>query len=335
MSLKDLLAKNASRVPKKKESNEDRLVFIDMSKKGYVNKGGTEILGHRGTIRFIPVMDLNNDPVKYLYNVWNYARDKYDEENDRTYRVTTRVCETEDYIAKLSDEQKAKNIEVRSLINTYAEWGPEFWEAQNKSYALIFGYVLDHVTTDNKVVSDINSRKSALIIIPSKNFAKAFQTCLKNMESYGEMGDEMYENLFSRKEERDSFLEMTFDASEGFGYDVTLNAKSFDRYQRSIMTADELKEGIVRIPQDKLDQCTYLSSLFLYGTNDSWDFPEEYIDAAIEDLKVALNKLNADASSAEDLDDVPENPNEKKDNWESEEPADDAPAPKRGRRKAE
>lgn len=350
MALKDLLEKSEKRMPKRRSgSSADRLAIIDMSAKSYENWNGDWIPCNRGTITICPITALNGDYVKYLYDVKEYTRSVETDYGPRN--VTTMVAEIDDYLTNLNEDQKAIVTALRSQIDTLTEYLGEkdFWKAKSKNYAMIFGYVLNHYSNEeesNIITKD--SRKPALIVVPSKNFAKAIKTCLVNIEKESD-SEEIFDGLFSRNPERDSYLEIDCDLSDGFGYDVNISYGFLsDRAARKFLRDDEVQTMKVTIPEEALTKCTSHSAIFLAGNyEDEEDFNEEYVKAAQKDITDELNIRDAQYAEAKGLEEAPEAPeapdeNEKKDNWENEgngegdgEPEPEPEKPKRGRKKSE
>jgi hypothetical protein len=287
MGLLDLLEKSTAHVTKSGNKDDgSRLKWIDMSKKGYTKENGEVIPANRGTIKFIPIVGLDGQDIKYAYDVKNYSYDDPDEER----KVWYKVMDPKDYEQELTDDQKALILKLRSLIDhAGALWG--FPYVDFKNYALMFGYVLEHTSEDGTELITKENRRMALIILPSKNAAKAITNVLKKIQEYGEpISDEIYEDLFSRNTERENYLTITFAKSEGFGFDVTCSSDSFDRKCVKILTPDELKEGKVTIPEDKIALCTYLSSVFFSGNEEGYDFDEAYATSVCKQIETYLDQ---------------------------------------------
>lgn len=314
MSLLDLLNQSKEAAPKRKaDSNEPKLRIIDLSRKGYTKKDGTVVPTNQGSIKFLPVVSLKGVDVKYAYDVKSYLF-----EGDE-FNSAYRVMDPKDYEKDLTDDEKAKILKCRSLITYGAEtleWG--FPYVDTKNYALMFGYVLEHVSVDGDEIIGKDNRTAALLVFPSKNFAKAITSCLTKMQSYGEqIAEDMYEDLFSRNSERENYLTVTFQRSSGFGYDVEISADSFDRKCVKILNPDELKEQKVTIPEDQMKFFTSQSAVFFaYNrkTEDDFedgqeiDFPDfdaDYCDAVCDQIQMYIDKEEGDNQAAEKLPPIP------------------------------
>lgn len=307
MGLLDLLKTSQEAAPKRRSNDEPRLHFIDMSRKGYDTNEG-HVPANQGTIKFLPIVGLDGKELKYAYDVKCY---NYEGDERNTW---VRFMDVKDYDMNLTDDQKAKIQAARSLIDHYNETVDGFPYVDFKSYAIIFGYILEHTSIDNNaVITNAQNRKTAILIFPSKNFAKAFTSCLTDMQNLGEeMAEVMYTDLFSRNTERKCFLNIQFQKGEGFGYDCSVTAKPIDVFCKNMLTPEELKSQSVHIPESEIEFATYLSAVMFAGNYESEeDFNEEMTDKAIEQMKYWIDKYAEDASKAESLPSIP-NKNKKK-----------------------
>jgi len=302
MGLLDLLKTSQEAAPKSKKNNDEpHLHFIDMSRKGYNTDNG-HVPANQGTIKFLPIVSLSGQELKYAYDVncYNY------EGEERNQWV--RFMDVKDYEQELTDEQKAKVLAARSLVEHYSEKVDGFPYVDFKSYALMFGYILEHTSIDdNAVITNSQNRKTAILIFPSKNFSKAMTSCLTDMQGLGdEMAEVMYNDLFSRNPERKCFLTIQFQKGEGFGYDCTVTAKPIDVFCKNMLTPDELKAQTVVIPDSELEFATYLSAV-MFGNNyeTADDFNEEMCDKAIEQMKYWIDKYENDAKAASEMPAIP------------------------------
>lgn len=319
MGLKELLAKSAAAAPKKRArgDDEERLQWIDMSMRGYdtVKDGvATHVPANRGTIKFFPIQDVTGRDVIYPYDVWNYRYETEPDDNGNTRIVNVHYMDPKDYQMDLTDEQKAKILKVRSKIEYFADHINGFPDAVNKNYALIFGYVLEHISNeDQTVITGKENRHAALLIFPSKNFARAMTACLNSMNQMGEqMANEMYNDLFSRNEERSVYLEVSFDTGSGFGYECNIQAKPIDRFAMNILSPEELKELKVKIPKEQIDLCQSLSATyFAGGFNGNDDFDEDLCNKVIKQIDGIVASVEVEKNAAENLPPLP-NKNKKK-----------------------
>jgi hypothetical protein len=303
MGLREMMANAGANAPKKRTSNDEpHLYVIDMSRKGYTNSNGENVPSNQGTIKFIPIVSLSGIETKYAYGVKCYQM-----EDDEGYRHTTRFMDSKDYLSKLTDDQKALLMKCRSMFDKLVEDGWEFPWVDEKNYGMMFGYVLEHTSVDGDVISDLKSRKTALLVFPSKNFAKAVNQLSKDLLSYGdEVADEMYADLFSRNTERHYYLTANFNKSEGFGYDCIITADSIDRKCVKIATPDEIKAGQIDIPQSELDFATEHTAVFVAGDREGVeDFNEEAVQAAFDDMTMWINKAEEEAKAAENIPPIP------------------------------
>jgi hypothetical protein len=316
MSLLDLLNQSKENAPKRRsESNEPRLKVIDMSRKGFKAQDGTDVPSNQGTIKILPVVSLTGQEVKYAYDIREYLY-----EGDE-YNTKYRLMDPKDYDMDLSDDDKAKIMECRSLIehaDTDLEWGFPYVDS-SKNYALIFGYVLEHTSIDDDAeITTKENRTAALLVFPSKNFAKALTSCLTKMQGYGDqIAEEMYNDLFSRNTVREDYLTITFQKSSGFGYDIEISADSFDRKCVKILTPDELKESKVSIPEDQMKFFTSQSAVFFAGnrrTIDDFeegqeetypDFDSEYCQKVIDQIKYYMDKEEKEGQEGSNLPPIP------------------------------
>jgi len=328
MSLLDLLNQSKAAAPKRKaENDEPRLRIIDMSRKGYKKSDGTEVPTNQGSIKFLPVVSWKGIDVKYAYDVKSYLYEG--EEFNSAYRV----MDPKDYEMELTDDDKAKILKCRSLIDygaTNLGWG--FPYVDNKNYALMFGYILEHTSIDGDEIIGKDNRTAALLVFPSKNFAKAITSCLTKLQGYGdEIAEEMYQDLFSRNTERENYLSITFQKGTGFGYDVEISAESFDRKCVKILTPEELKEQKVSIPEDQMKFFTSQSAVFFaynrktaddFEDGEEIEFPDfdpEYCESVCQQIQMYIDKEESDSQAAENLPPIPSKNKKKKSDLDEEE----------------
>lgn len=339
MGLLDLLKQSEAAAPKARKQGNDgpRLYIMDMSNKPYTDGNNEYHPGNQGTIKFFPIQGIDGKDIKYAYDVKKYRYETPEDEEGNSRIVDVRYMDPKDYQMALSDDEKAKILKVRSLIDYFAENINGFPDAETKNYALIFGYILEHQSKEGDVLcgkdQDGNvTRKMALMYFPSKNFAKAMTGCLQDMAQMGEeLSAEMYSDLFSRKPERTVYLQITFEKSEGFGYDCTIQAKPIDRYAMGMLTPDELKAQSVTIPQEQIDFCTSISAIFFAGNRQGLDqfnttgeifspndFDGDYTDGVIKQIEDIINGAEAAEKAKEDLPPIPSKNKKKKSDLDAE-----------------
>jgi hypothetical protein len=310
MGLREMMASSKAAAPKAKTSkDEPHLHIIDMSRKKFTNQNGEEVPSNQGTVKFLPIVSLSGVETKYAYEVKCCQM-----EDDEGYRRTIRFMDPKDYVSQLTDDQKALLLRCRSMVDSLIEDGWEFPWVDKKNYGMMFGYILEHTSVDGTVISDIKSRKTALLIFPSKNFAKAVNQLTKDLLGYGdEVADEMYGDLFSRNLERSYYLTVNFNKSEaGFGYECTMSADSIDRKCIKIATPEEIKEGKIAIPQSEMDFTTEHTAVFIAGDREgSEDFDEATVQAALDYMIEWTDQAEKEAKAAEDIPPIP-NKNGKK-----------------------
>lgn len=309
MGLREMMANAGANAPKKKVTNDDpHLHIIDMSRKEYTDSDGNKVPSNQGTIKFLPIVSLGGVEVKYAYGVRVYQY-----EDDEGWRKTNRFMDPKDYVSNLTDDQKALLMRCRSMVDGLIEDGWEFPWVDSKNYGMVFGYILEHTSVDGTVISDLKSRKTALLIFPSKNFAKAINQMTKDLLSYGdEVADEMYADLFSRNLDRSYYITVNFNKSEGFGYDCTINTDSIDRKCIKIATPEEIKEGKISIPQSEIDFATEHTAVFIAGNREGTeDFDPAAVQAALDDMVMWTQQQEAEAQAAENIPPIP-NKNGKK-----------------------
>jgi hypothetical protein len=311
MGLREMMSASSAAAPKKKSGKDDpHLYVIDMSRKEYTNGEGKTVPSNQGTIKFLPIVSLNGVETKYAYGVKIYQM-----EDDEGYRRTIRFMDPKDYVTPLTDDQKALLLRCRSMIDSLVEQGWEFPWVDEKNYGMMMGYVLEHTSSDGTIVSDQKSRKTALLIFPSKNFAKAVNQLTKDMMGYGEdVAEEMYADLFSRNLDRSYYLTINFNKSDaGFGYDCTITSDSIDRKCVKIASPEEIKEGKISIPQSEMDFATEHSAVFIAGNREGTDdFDEATVQAALDDMIAWTNQAEAEAKAAENLPPIPSKNGKKK-----------------------
>lgn len=334
MGLLDLMKSSESHAPKARKNPEkdpNKLYRMDMSKKSS-DSGENHYPGNQGTVKFIPIAGIDGETVKYVYGVNQYLYSTPPNDDGNSYNVNVYYADPNDYQMNLSDDDRAKILKVRSLIEHFEANINGFPDAQtDKNYALIFGYILELQNVDGDLVCGKGQdgkieRRVALMYFPSKNFAKAMTQCCKDMCSMGEeLANEMYIDLFSRNTDRTTYLQCTFEKGDGFGYDCTVTAKPIDRFSMSMLTPEELKEGKVTIPQECIDNCTSLSAIFFSGNRDGLeqfnalpegdeehprifipdDFDSEYTDGVIAQIEKIINDAEAEKNKSEELPPVP------------------------------
>lgn len=316
MALKDLLNQSKAAAPKAGGKKGPKLVYIDMSAKGYTKSDGTVVPSNQGTISFFPILDITGREVKYAYNVYNgiYVSEN---ENGDEYNIHLHYMDPKDYDMELTDDQKAKITKVRSLISYGVEHLDGFpWYEVNKNYALMFGYVIGHTSTDGSIITNKENRTMALLIFPSKNFAKAMNICASSIAQLGDennLAEDTYNDLFHRDTTHRVFLEVTFKKGEGFGYDCAINYKAVDRYAANLLTPNEIKEGAVEIPHDLLDMTGSLSAVYFSGNKETADdFDEEMCNSYIEQTEAYIKSLEVEKEKAEALPPLPSKNKKKK-----------------------
>lgn len=302
MGLKDFLAKSAEMAPKPFDRNQEE----SDSKK--IKTIWMNAQSNQGIIDFIPIVSLTGEEVKYLYDVCMFQT-YTDNEDGTKYWRWSRVFQQKDYNTQLTQDQIDQIGRLQSYIEAVIELGyGNDWARQNKNFALIFGYVIKHVNTDGEILINSENREMALIVCPSKNFAKAM-TALCESLSASPSGDVVYDLIFNRNaEKRPYFLEMSFKPSSGFGYDVIIQAKNFDLLTQDLLIGDEKLANAVNVPQDLIDMCKSQSALFAGNTESTEDFIPEYMNRLEEQIKIEINKSTAASASASNLPPVPEDP---------------------------
>lgn len=323
MDLNEFLRQSKEAAPKQRSEGEsqafDGMHTINMG--AYVNfKDGDNWVSYpaAGTIRFLPILAVHYDtPTKYLYNVMEFQVNTAAEGEDAKWKWS-RFPESKDFETELTKEQKDLIENTRSLISkaiNELDYGTDW--ARSKNYAAIFGYVVSHINTDETVITDKSNRKLALILVPSKNYAKAMTDCLSSIATTG--GQEMYEAVFSREVERQTYVELTCKRSSGFGYDVTVNAKVLDMFSSGLLTDEEKANGNkFNIPERYFPLCkSHILSLISNNTEDSVvEFDPEYYNSASEFIAAEVNKTIADNRKAQEVQkEVPDSVNTPTNPW--------------------
>lgn len=322
MGLKSMMAKAKKASPRMSSGDDpNRLVWMDMSQKGYTNGNNQKVPGYQGTLKVLPIVSIDGTEIVYQYDVQCY---NFEGEERNTW---ARFKDPANYCTQLTEDQKVLITQLRGLVDQFEDSVSGFPNVDHKSYALMFAYVLEHVNIDGEVITDKESRKLALLIFPSKNVAKAISALCQDMESLGEeMGDEMYNDIFSRAEDRHAYLTITFQKSDSsFGYDCSMNAKPIDRFASAICTPDEIKAATVKIPSDMIAKCTYQDAIFFASNyEDEKDFDESFALKVKEQMLDIIDKAEKAAQASEDLPPVPsKNRKKKSDLAEEEKPAED------------
>lgn len=319
MGLKSMMAKAKKASPKMSSGDDpNRLVWLDMSSKAYTNGQNQKVPGLQGTIKVLPIVAVDGTEVVYQYDVQCYNFEG-EERN-----MWARFKDPANYKTQLTEDQKVLITQLRGLVDQFEESVSGFPNVDHKSYALMFAYVLEHVNVDGEVVSDKESRRLALLIFPSKNVAKAVTACCQDMEALGdELGEEMYNDIFSRAEERHAYLSITFQKSDSsFGYDCTMNTKPIDRFAASICTPEEIKAGTVKIPAEMIAKCTSQDAIFFASNyDDDNDFDESFALQVKEQMLDIIDKAEKAAQASENLPPVPSKNRKKKSDLAEEETA--------------
>lgn len=310
MSLKDFLAKSAAAAPKpfdKDSANKEAGIKVL-----YMNAPM-----HQGNLKFIPVTPVKGSEIKYLYDVMEFQVYTEKDDGDKMWRWG-RIPQVKDFNDELTQEQINQVSQIQSQIKSIIDLGyGTDWARSGKNYALMFGYVLNHINTDKEVISDINSRELCLLVLPSKNVAKAVTTMLETMDENSQ-GEMIYKSLFNRNSTgRNTYLEMSFKRGSGFGYDVVMNYKAFDMFAADILTPEEQKVNSVNIPEDLIEKATTQTAVFAGNREDDSDFIQEYIDRLGEQVSAEIAKT-VSASKLPDQPAPPIDPDANKpsaDNW--------------------
>jgi hypothetical protein len=303
MSLQDFLAKSEKAAPK----------VFDRSQQGEnsrISQIYMNIPDNQGFISFVPITAINGDELKYLYNVSQFQVYSTNEENGEIYWRWSKAYEKGDYVSELTPQQVDQLTAIRAHCHELAELGYESdWVREGKNYALVFGYVLRHVNVNGEVKLDSKSRRMALIVIPSKNFAKAITTVLQSI-SNAAAGEKVYNNLFSRDTTgRQYFLEMSCKQGSGFGYDITVALKTFDIISQDLLLDSEKSAGAVTIPAEEIAKCTNTSAIFAGNYNeDGQDWVPAFMDKTLEQIEAELKKAVVTESQAAELPKVPDLP---------------------------
>lgn len=322
MGLKDLMKASEAAKPKPSSENSGpRLKWIDMSSRGYTTSQGVTIPSNRGSIDFLPIQDLSGVDIKYAYDCFKYLFDNGER------NVPYFVMDAKDYEKELTDEEKAMIAKLRSLMAYFIENINGFPDCENKNYALMFGYVLSHISNDGTEIigksngeNGTSTRTAALLIFPSKNVAAAMTVCTKDMMKMGEdLADEVYSDLFSRNPERNTYLTINFDRPEGsFGYECTIGYKQIDKFSARLATPEEIKEGKIVIPEEQLEFCKYLSSQFFAGNSEELnDFDLEYATKVADQIQTIIDATSTEQKAADNLPPLPNKNKRRKDNFEN------------------
>lgn len=282
MSLQDFIKKANAAAPKAKKDGL-RIEQIFMSGKS-----------NQGTVKFFPILPLKGDEVKFAYDVKEWQV-HYELEDGNTSWRWRRLMDPSDYISELTDAQKELINSCRKSIDYLISEGYESdWAKSGKNYALVFGYVVSHINKDNEVQVNRENRKFALLVMPSKQVAKAFSTLADSLSksSSSEAGN-FWNMIFNREStDRKAYLELDFRKGAGFGYDCSVSFKTIDFMSGDAFSQDELQKHSIDIPQEGIDLCTTLTSVFLGSGSESEDFNEEQVKLIRTQLDEEIAKID-------------------------------------------
>lgn len=286
MSLADFLNKSKASAPK--PFDPDASQKSDSIQVIYMNAPVNQ-----GVLKFIPVTSLTNEEVSYLYDVMEFQVYTMNDDDEPQWRWG-RVPQVKDFHSQLTQEQKDQVGRIQSRISALIEKGyGTDWARAGKNYALMFGYVLSHVNTEQEHLIDVKSRKLALLVLPSKNVAKAMTTMAESLLTSA-AGEQHYAMLFNRTAtDRKCYLKLSFKRGSGFGYDVVIQAKTFDLFSAEILTPEEAKVSSASIPQELIDLAKVHSATFMGNRETEEDFIPEYMDRLDEQISTELNKAIA------------------------------------------
>lgn len=313
MSLSDFLKKSTEAAPKK----------FDRSSEGasdYVKSIFMNAPVNQGVLKFIPITPVIGPEVKYVYDVMEFQVYTLNDDKEQQWRWG-RVPQIKDFIEELSKDQKDKIGSIQSKIKSIIELGyGTDWAREGKNYALIFGYVLNHINADKEVLIDVNSRQMALLVFPSKNVAKAMTTMGESLITSA-AGEAQYAAIFNREaNNRNCYLEFSFKQGSGFGYDVVIGTKTFDIFSAELLTPEEQKKNSVDIPEALIEKVTTHTALFMGNREGTTDYVPEYMDRLSDQLDAEINKTVTEKQAAaevarnlQDLDSSANKPNPE--NW--------------------
>lgn len=299
MSLKSFLNQAASNAPKKftGESSEDtsriQLVYMNAPQ-------------NQGLVSFIPIPNAQGDLVTYLYDVMEFQVSRTDDEGNESWRWG-KVLQEKDYKSQLTPEQKDIVNKLYSKVYSAIDALGSEW-ARLKNYALCFGYVIKHTSSEEGELIENGKPKLSLLIMPSKNVANAVKTFAEGLASYGEKGEELYEAVINRNpNNRKYFMELSFKRGSGFGYDVQMSSKEFNYFNSELLPSKEEKDSLsMNIPQELIDKCINTNAVFLGNQETGEDFIPDHIKQLSEQLDAQLSKV----MTTENLPPVPPLPND-------------------------
>lgn len=299
LTIEDLLQQAESHAPKPRNEDGDgdsnRIEVIHMNART-----------HQGAINFIPFTGLDGKTVDFLYDIKEMQVPSG--ENNENWRWG-KACSPETY-PDATPEQIERVKKVRSMIMTAIDeeiFSDE--DARNRNYCLVAGYVLSHQNTENEIKSNKDSRKLALLVFPSKNFASAVATMIRNIAAMS--GQAGIDALYNRNLERNCYIECSFKLG-GNGYDVQLACKTFDMFAGALMHENEKPKQMITIPEDAIKDFTSPTSYFL--TKSEKYYNQEYMDNMYNFVLAELDKEGAAADLGTNVNAQLEN-NNKPSDW--------------------